>query len=82
MEEFREFLKSLPKMSAKTMEALMERVEEMFPVGGVKSVEIDHSHVIVETVTAYGLEIELDAHGNAVTIEFPRSAQITELWGE
>ena len=79
MEEFREFLVDL-KVPAKKIDAILEQVETMIPVY-LKSVEIDHSHVIVETVTAYGLEIELDAHGEAVTVEFPRSAQISELWG-
>jgi len=79
VEEFREFLVDL-KVPAKKIDAILEQVETMIPVY-LKSVEIDHSHVIVETVTAYGLEIELDAHGEAVTVEFPRSAQISELWG-
>lgn len=80
MDEFEEFLNSLPgKLSDKKRDAILDYVEKMVMVN-VKVVEVDHSWVVTETVEAYGLTLELDAHGDAVTVEFPRSAQVIEEW--
>lgn len=44
----------------------------LIPEQGAASVEISGARVPVETVQAYGLTIEIDANGNAVTIESNR----------
>lgn len=79
MDDFREFLKNLPgKMSAKSIDAIVEYVDAAGPADGiVETVELAYARVPVETVEAYGLSIAVDANGNAVTVSFPAGAQVT-----
>jgi 16S rRNA G527 N7-methylase RsmG len=79
MDDFREFLKGLPgKLSAKNIEAITARVEAMMPPEMVKTVEIINARVPTATIEAFGLTIAVDAHGHAVTVEFPYGAEVTE----
>lgn len=46
--------------------------------GWVETVEVHHSHVVTERVETYGLVIELDALGNAVTVNSPHGFMVIE----
>lgn len=79
MDDFREFLKGLPgKMSAKTMDAIVEHVEAMLPADTVKTVELIGARIPTHSVRIHGLDIALDASGNAVAVMFPDPAEVTE----
>lgn len=45
------------------------------PWGMARSVEIRHARVTVETAEIYGLEIELDAMGEATAVHFPQQVE-------
>lgn len=67
-DEFREFLLDL---LAKSQHGKVDQIITEFTAHldrEFATVEIHHSHIAVEMVEAYGLEIELDAVGNAVTV--------------
>ncbi len=76
MSDFREFLlETLPKSAHKKVDEIM--AEFGMYVVDIEAVHVgQHPLVCVETVTAYGLEIELDAHGQATLIHFPDGACI------
>lgn len=77
MSELERFLSGLPgKISRKNITAIMEYVEANPANGVVESVELANARVPVETVSVYGLEIALDASGNAVTVGFPAGAEV------
>lgn len=69
----------LPTMSAKRADDLVERIldalaENGFLVDGVMStVGIQRTHIPIEYVEAYGLEIGVDANGYA--------SEISSCWG-
>lgn len=44
--------------------------------GWVETVEVHHSHVVTERVETYGLVIELDVLGNAVTVNSPHGFMV------
>lgn len=44
----------------------------------VMTVEVPYARVPVETVEAYGLTIELDANGDAVTVHSKHGLQVSE----
>jgi hypothetical protein len=72
--ELREWLtKLLPKAAHRKIPALIEGIREM-QLDEVGTVEVNRARVAVETVSAYGLDFELDANGNAVTVSFPFGA--------
>lgn len=77
MSDLHSFMEKLPgKISKKNMDAIAEHVEATAnDTSDIKAVEIHGARVAVETVNAYGLVIQLDAHGNAVTVEFPYGAE-------
>lgn len=77
MDDFRQFLAGLPgKMSKKTIDAIVEHVENE-PAGGVvETVELADARVPVGHVTAYGLDIAVDANGRAVTVDFPAGTEV------
>lgn len=76
--EFEKFLRGFPGMSAKTIVAIVEHVEGMEREGDIWVAEVNHARVPVQTVRVYGLEISLDANGNAVSVEFPHGAVVPE----
>lgn len=67
------------KMGAKKREELAVEIDDalieegwLVPEQGVSSIEVDGARVPVETVQIYGLTIEVDANGNAVTVSSER----------
>lgn len=63
VEQFRAFL--IEAHIAKTkIDAIVEKFEDLQP-GNTAALVIDSARVTVETIEAYGLEIELDAYGQA-----------------
>jgi hypothetical protein len=46
--------------------------------GHVETVEVHHARVVTEHLEAYGLMIELDANGNAVTVRSPNGFMVIE----
>lgn len=66
---------ALPKSAHKHIRKVLDALGY---ADAVNAVEIVGARVAVETVSAYGLVIELDANGNAVTIGFPYGAEVTE----
>lgn len=74
-DENREWLlELLPKSAHKKIDQILD----YFAPEVVAEVEIVGARVQVERVEAYGLRIGLDANGNAVTIEFPYGAEVTQ----
>lgn len=63
----------LPKSQHTKIPKLALHIARLYaaPWGQARSVEIRHARVTVETVTAYGLDIELDAMGEATAVHFP-----------
>lgn len=45
-------------------------------LGNVWRLEVPSARVAVETVHAYGLELDVDANGRAAAIEFPDPAEV------
>lgn len=71
--EAREWLTNLlPKAAHKKIDDILYEID--FGKERIDSVEIDGARVPVETITAHGLEIQLDANGNAATVTFPYGA--------
>lgn len=67
------------KMKEERREELAREIDDalieegwLVPEQGADSVEIDGARVPVETVQIYGLTIEVDANGNAVTVSSER----------
>jgi hypothetical protein len=64
----REWLESiLPKAAHKKIDLI---IEYYAPVD-IGQVEVNGGHLVVDTVEAYGLDIGLDASGNATTVSSP-----------
>lgn len=79
-EEFRKFLIDLlPKSQHGKIPAIIVEFETY--TDGVSAVLIDGARVGVETIEAYGLEIILDAHGNAERVTSLRGDLIPEWYG-
>lgn len=68
----------LPKSAHKHVDAIVEYVTTMPLYAEVETAEVHRARIPVETVWAYGLEIRLDASGNAVTVTFPHGAEVIE----
>lgn len=68
----------LPKSAHKHIADIVEYITTMPVYHTVNAVEVHHARVPVETVLAYGLELRLDALGNAVTVTFPHGAEVIE----
>ena len=62
--QFRTFLESLENLSGKRMDEIVAEFERHMP-GEPRALLVDGARMAVETVEAYGLEIELDANGRA-----------------
>lgn len=62
-EQFRAFLVEA-RVDATKIDAIVAKFEELQP-GNTAALVIDSARVTVETIEVYGLEIELDAHGQA-----------------
>lgn len=56
----------------------LESAGHLWEDGWVESVEIHNARVAVETIETYGLVIELDAHGNAVSVTSPYGFMVIE----
>lgn len=80
MSDLHSFMEKLPgKISKKNMDAIAEHVEATAnDTSDIKVVEIHGARVAVETVRVHGLVIEIDANGNAVTVEFPYGGEVTK----
>lgn len=79
MDDFREFLAGLPgKMSQKNLDAIVEHVEALMPPETVNTVEVLDARIPTHHVRAHGLDIMLDASGNAVAVIFPHGGMVTE----
>jgi len=77
MGSFREFLTdTLPKAAHKKIDAIVAEFDA-YTSEEVTSVDVDGARLAVETVEAYGLEITLDANGNAVSITSPYGFLLT-----
>lgn len=63
----------LPKTAHKHIGSILEH----FVLDTVSEVEIVDARVPVEGVDAYGLTLQIDALGNAVTVGFPYGAEVT-----
>jgi hypothetical protein len=63
--QFRTFLEGLKGLSAKRVDDIVSKFERHMPASDPRALLIDGAAVTVETVEAYGLEIELDANGRA-----------------
>lgn len=50
----------------------------LYEDGWVETVEVHNARVVTERTEAYGLVIELDAHGNAVTVSSPHGFMVIE----
>ena len=62
-------------------DAVVEALKEaghLVEFGETERVEVRASRVAVETVEAFGLVLELDAHGNAVTVHSPHGMFVVE----
>ncbi|MGI5245433.1 hypothetical protein [Dactylosporangium sp. CA-139066] len=76
MNDIREILAEvLPKAAHKKIPELAERLAELYP-DSIEVVDIEGARVAVETVEAYGLEIEVDALGRASAVYFPNGASV------
>jgi uncharacterized protein with PIN domain len=65
---FREFLIDLlPKSQQSKVDRIVEEFQS-YADAEFHTVEVHGARVAVESVDAYGLSIELDANGNAVTV--------------
>lgn len=64
--------------AASDIVAGLESAGHLWEEGWVQTVEVHHARVIVETIEAYGLVIQLDAHGNAVTVNSPHGFMVIE----
>jgi hypothetical protein len=74
MQEIRDVLTEvLPKAAHKKIDALVERLIALLP-DAIEAVEIEGARVGVEAIEAYGLEITVDAMGNAASVAFPHGA--------
>jgi hypothetical protein len=79
MDDLAEYLRSiLPKGAHKHVDDIVEYVTTMPLYAAVETAEVNYARVPVETVRAYGLELRLDASGNAVTVTFPHGAEVIE----
>lgn len=79
MSELAQYLReTLPMSAHKHVEAIVEYVTTMPLYAAVETAEVNYARVPVETVHAYGLELRLDASGNAVTVTFPHGAEVIE----
>lgn len=65
------------KAAGSVVEAL-EEAGHLYENGWVSQVEVHGARVAVETVLAYGLVIEVDTFGNAVTVRSPEGFLILE----
>jgi predicted transcriptional regulator len=65
----------LPKSQHKKIERIVEALA-LEDVQTVDEVAVIGARVPVEHVTAYGLEIAVDANGNAVTVGFPYGGEL------
>jgi hypothetical protein len=75
-DEARDFLESsLPKASHKRIPEILRYFLAREPVS---EVEIVGARVELDRVRAYGLDIGLDGHGNAVRVHLPYGAEVTE----
>ncbi len=71
MASFREFLvDTLPKAAHKKIDAIVAEFEACTSEK-IGRVEVEGARVGVETIEVYGLEISLDANGNAVAVTSP-----------
>jgi hypothetical protein len=77
-QEIREqLLDILPRKQHKRIDAILEVVETaVYPYLAVDEVEVIGARVAVETVSAYGLDIRVDANGNATTVGFPYGGEL------
>lgn len=68
----------LPKSQHRKIEQILNELVDLDPA----RVEIARARVPVDRVMVGGLEIELDANGNAVSVTFPSymGAEVTECW--
>lgn len=69
--------KSLPKVSKTKLDELADWIYEINPSedgAGIDTVEASGARCVVGRVSAYGLDIEVDATGNAAHITFPYGA--------
>lgn len=54
----------------------LEAEGHLWEDGWVDAVEVHNARVITETIEVYGLTIQLDAHGNAVTVSSPHGFMV------
>jgi hypothetical protein len=74
-EDRKELESILPKSAHKKIDEILAHFANLgFPY----VVEVANSRVAVESVTAYGLDLTLDAHGNAVTVESQYGFEVVE----
>jgi hypothetical protein len=67
--EFRKFLLDLlPKSQHVKVDRIVEEFQA-YADAEFHTVEVHGARVVTETIDAYGLSIELDANGNAVTVD-------------
>jgi hypothetical protein len=75
--ETREWLiELLPKSAHKHIDRIIDELVSRTAA----TVEVVGARLAVETVTAYGLDIGVDANGNAAWVGFPYGADVTEEW--
>jgi hypothetical protein len=65
----------LPKSQHKKIERILDVVDDYLTIE-VDEIAVSGARVPVEHVTAYGLEISLDANGNAATVGFPYGGEL------
>jgi hypothetical protein len=58
----------------------IDTIVDFFGAMTAHEVEVVGGRVPLERVSAYGLDIRLDANGAAAAIRFPYGAEVTEWW--
>lgn len=72
-----ELTERLPKASKKKLDELADWIYDLDPSedgSGLTSVEVQGARCVVGRIEAHGLEIDVDAVGNASAVHFPYGA--------